>query len=42
MIYGILLVVLFLISLRWVYKPIRYTAARYVRLYANWISPDNF
>lgn len=42
MIPTLLIIVGLAVGLRWVYKPVRYTAARYVRLYANWISPDNF
>ncbi len=30
------------IGLRYLWKPIRYTAARHIRRYANWVSPDNF
>jgi len=31
-----------IIGIRYIWKPIRYTLARGLRRYANWVSPDNF
>lgn len=34
--------VLALVAVRFLPKSVRYTLARPIRRYANWVSPDNF